>query len=59
MIDQECRLKHTQGLLTGLAVSTIGRAIAEGWRGDDAATAQQINATFAQHGFAWRLVRLQ
>jgi hypothetical protein len=36
IIDQGCRLKHTQGLLTGLAVNAIERAVAEGWPGDEA-----------------------
>jgi hypothetical protein len=47
------------GLLLALAGSTIERAIAEGWLRDTEMTADAINATFAQHGFGWRLTRLQ
>jgi hypothetical protein len=59
LVDQETRLKHMQGLVTALAGSTIERTVMEGWLRDAETTATTINTTFAEHGFAWRLVRLQ
>jgi hypothetical protein len=59
MTDAELKLRHMQGLLLALAGSTIEKAIAEGWLRDAEMTTEAINATFAQHGFGWRLTRLQ
>jgi hypothetical protein len=57
MAEQERRFKYVQGLLLGLAVTTLERALAEGWFGNEAATAETINGTLGTHGNGWRLVR--